>query len=101
MYCSSGPDRIPTVKTDFSVNIEPPVPLRRDEATGSRYLYQLRAKLRDDQIEKIRRCRDAGYSLRQLAREYNVSHETISKAVEIANKMTIRVLGEGGGELSH
>ena len=101
MYCSGDPDRIRTVKTDFSVNIEPPVPLRRHEATGSRYLYQSRAKLCDDQIEKIRRCRDAGYSLRQLAREYDVSHETIRKAVETANKMTIRVLGEGGGESSH
>ena len=98
MYCSSGPDRIPTVKTDFSVNIEPPVPLKRHEATGSRYLYQSRAKLRDDQIEKIRRCRDVGYSLRKLAREYGVSHETIRKAVETANKVNIHVPGGGGGD---
>ena len=31
--------------------------------------------------------------LRQLAREYGVSHETIRKAVETANKVFIRVLG--------
>ena len=78
---AGDPDRIRTVKTDFSVNIEPPVPLRRHEATGSRYLYQSRAKLRDDQIEKIRQFRDAGYSLRRLAREYGVSHETIRSAL--------------------
>ena len=81
MYCSGDPDRIRTVKTDFSVNIEPPVPLRRHKATGSRYLYQSRTKLRGDQIEKIRQFRDAGYSLRRLAREYGVSHETIRNAL--------------------
>ena len=63
------------------MNIESTVPLGRYEATGSRYLYQSRAKLRGDQIEKIRQFRDAGYSLRQLAGEYGVSHETVRKAL--------------------
>ena len=81
---AGDPDRIRTVKTDFSVNIEPPVPLRRHKATGSRYLYQSRTKLRGDQIEKIRQFRDAGYSLRQLAGEYGVSHETVRKALAVS-----------------
>ena len=38
------------------------------------------------------------HSLRQLAREYGVSHETIRKAVETANKVNIHVPGGGGGD---
>ena len=38
------------------------------------------------------------HSLCQLAREYGVSHETIRKAFETANKVIIRVSGGGGGD---
>ena len=38
------------------------------------------------------------HSLRQFAREYGVSHETIRKAVETANKVNIHVPDGGGGD---
>ena len=40
------------------------------------------------------------HSLRQLAREYGVSDETIRKAVEAATKVNIRVPGGDNGELN-
>ncbi len=50
-----------------------------------------------DAIPKLLGKRET-HSPRQLAREYGVSHETIKKAVEAANKVNIRVPGGGGGD---
>ena len=50
---SGDPDRIRAVKTDFLVEILPPLPRQRPNGGNGRYLYQSRALLNEKQVEQL------------------------------------------------
>ena len=77
MYCSGDPDRGQGIKTDFYVEVSTSLTDKGSDVFNRRYLHQTRSKLTPSQKEEVVQTVLAGRSLRTVAREYGVSHETI------------------------
>ena len=56
------------------------IPGRRGDRDG-RYMYQSRVRLTHNQVKELSKAHKAGRSLRSLARQYDVSHETVRQAI--------------------
>ena len=84
MYCSGDPDRSRSIKTDFSVDVLPPLPRRLHNGANRRYLYQSRIRLTEGQLNEIIEKSAQGFSLREIGREYGVSHEAVRSVLKAA-----------------
>lgn len=76
---SGDPERAPGIRADFAVNVEPTLPGQRSSAANNNryYMYQSRSRLNNEQIDDVLQAIADGRSLRSVAKEFGVSHETV------------------------
>jgi DNA-binding NarL/FixJ family response regulator len=68
---------------DFPVNVQPTLPRKRSNwSNDSRYMYQSRSWLTNEQIAEVLQAVAGGQSLRRVAKEFGVSHETIRAIIK-------------------